>query len=622
MCGFLGEFSNSLIDKSIFKNFLSLSNHRGPDAQSIWSDNKYCRLGFNRLAILDLSSNGMQPLKSPSERYVFVFNGEIYNYKALQKKYSIPSAKLRSGADSEIIAQLLDRISFQSIVNELNGMFAIAVYDTLQHSITLVRDFSGIKPLFYGIDSVNKTVVFASQFDQVFRHPNFFNSLSISHSGLYDFLALGYMQAPNTIFENIYQVEPGEIIHITSEFTIEKKHYQRWSCTSKLLSRPETSAATLKQLDQLLSETVADQLVADVPVGLFLSGGIDSPLIASYVCNHKSDITAYTISVSDPQLNESKLASEYAKKLNIKHVVAHFTEAELLNLLEDHFKKIGEPLGDYSTLPTYLITKIARQDNAVMLSGDGGDELFWGYPRFYYYADHLKWFFYPSWIRKPSSKILRKIGITNPSYAVSVVDELGDWILDMQSHNKPHFLSSIINSDFTFETQNLYNLNGQIKNNIDLLHWLRWNEFYAHLQRVLSKVDRMSMANSLEVRVPFLDKRIVDFAWTIFPEPYKTNKEPKWILKELLAQKVGWKNIDREKRGFTVPIKSWLLGPLKNDVFDAVIYSEIFGDGIVNATAIKKYVLDFYEQKSHINEWGVWIIYTLQKWAKINGFVN
>lgn len=622
MCGFLGEFSNNLNENSTFQRLLSLSQHRGPDAQAIWSDNKRCYLGFNRLAILDLSINGMQPLKSPSGRYVFVFNGEIYNYKNLQLRYSISSSELRSGADSEIIAHLLDRIPFQTIVNELNGMFAIAVYDTLQHSITLVRDFSGIKPLFYGVDSVNKTVVFASQFDQVFRHPNFFNSLSISHSGLYDFLALGYMQAPNTIFENIYQVQPGEIIHFTSNFTIEKKRYQHWSYTSKNLTRPETSVTTLRELDQLLSNTTADQLVADVPVGLFLSGGIDSPLIASYARYHKSDITAYTISVSNPQLNEAQLAGAYAKKLNIKHEVVHFSENELLNSIEDHFQRISEPLGDYSSLPTYLITKIARQSSTVMLSGDGGDELFWGYPRFYYYADHLKWFFYPSWFRKPVSKLVRRIGLSNPSYAVSAVNQIGDWILDMQSHNKLRTLATFFDAGYTTETRNLYHLNGQIENEIDLLHWLRWNEFYAHLQRVLAKVDRMSMANSLEVRVPFLDKRIVEFAWTIYPEPVKTNKEPKWILKKLLAQKVGWDNIDKEKRGFTVPVRSWLLGPLKNDVFDSVIHCEIFGDGILNATAIRRFISDFYDQKNHINEWGVWIIYAFQKWAKMNGFVK
>lgn len=212
MCGFFGEFTNILSSKEDFKNLLDLSNHRGPDQQDVWKDD-ICQLGFNRLSILDLSENGKQPLASPSGKFILVFNGEVYNYKELQRKYAILDSELRSQSDTEILAHLIEKIQIHEFASELNGMFAISVYDIENKKIHLIRDFAGIKPCYYGLNE--KGFVFASQFDQVFKHP-FFKSKQLRPEIMKEFLGLGYMHAPNTVFENIFQVEAG--FYVTYDF--------------------------------------------------------------------------------------------------------------------------------------------------------------------------------------------------------------------------------------------------------------------------------------------------------------------------------------------------------------------------------------------------------------------
>ncbi|HMC02063.1 MAG TPA: hypothetical protein VKN14_13585, partial [Flavobacteriaceae bacterium] len=227
MCGFLGEVTPKLLEKAHFKSLLDLSVHRGPDQQGFWKDTD-CQMGFNRLSILDLSENGKQPMLSPKGEFVMVFNGEIYNYKALQKKYQISDSELRSTSDSEILSHLIEKVSLDVFAKELNGMFAIAIWNIKYRKLYLIRDFSGIKPLYYGLHT--EGIVFASQFNQVFKHP-FFKSKKLRPDIMKEFFGLGYMHAPNTVFEHIYQVEPGQYLvwdHETKTIT-ERKTYFDWN---------------------------------------------------------------------------------------------------------------------------------------------------------------------------------------------------------------------------------------------------------------------------------------------------------------------------------------------------------------------------------------------------------
>jgi asparagine synthase (glutamine-hydrolysing) len=294
MCGFLAEygFNNSgLSEPSVFANLLALSKHRGPDSTEVSRQDNF-QLGFNRLSILDLSENGNQPKTSPSKRFHVVFNGEIYNYKTLAKTYELKN--LMSTSDSEVLVHLLDKIGVEAAIKALNGMFAIAIVDTKINSLYLTRDFAGIKPLFYGLNTGG--MVAASQFDQVFKHPRFVKTLALRPEIVKEYFGFGYMQAPNTIYENIFQVNPGELVVVNASGEIEKKDIIKFS--KQFLESSETP-----DFKSVVNQAVNRQLVSDVSVATFLSGGIDSPLIAAYAKSNKPDIEAFTLEVDHPGLN-------------------------------------------------------------------------------------------------------------------------------------------------------------------------------------------------------------------------------------------------------------------------------------------------------------------------------
>jgi asparagine synthase (glutamine-hydrolysing) len=606
MCGFLGEISTQLIQRDSFQKLLDLSTHRGPDQQGFWKDG-VCQLGFNRLAILDLSENGKQPLLSPSGKFAMVFNGEVYNYIALQTKYNIEDDSLRSGSDSEILVHLIEKVSVEEFAKELNGMFAIAIYDLANKEVHLIRDYAGIKPLFYGTHQ--NGLVFGSQFDQIFQHPAFENK-KLRPEIMKEYFGIGYMQAPNTVFENIYQVEPGLIISydFSKNKIISKIKYFNWE-TSEILK--ETAPKTVDFLNKTLSKVVKSQLNADVPVATFLSGGIDSPLVAAFAKQTKSDIKAYTFGIDNKEYNESQIASQIASQIDLSHKIETINEKELLQIIEAHFNYFSEPFGDESSIPTFLITKNAKQFATVMLSGDGGDEVFWGYPRFIRSLNHLYWFKIPLMIRKMIAPFYRKI-FKNTSSAIDIFNNFEDWILYKQIHFSK--LDKLVpKTNFSNELLAIYKFKKPLNKKNSLLY-LKENEFYAHLQKVLRKVDLMSMANSLEVRVPFLDKQIIEFSNTIIPEYGIKHKTPKLILRQLLNQFVDKKITNLPKKGFSIPIDNWLKNDLKNDVVETILKKPFYGNELIESAILNEILDDFYN-KNKGNSLGIWHLYTWQKWA-------
>ena len=496
MCGFLGEFSfknSDLINREKFDSLLQLSKHRGPDNTSVVRDG-YFQLGFNRLAILDVSAKGNQPKQSPSKRYVVVFNGEIYNYKELQEKYQLKN--LQSTSDTEVLIHLLDKCGVEETVNMLNGMYSIAIVDTLNKTVSLARDFAGIKPLFYG--KSKKGIVFASQFDQIFKHSWHYSSLKLRPEIMKEYFGFGFMNAPNTIYQNIFQVEPGELLQFSEHGNLIKKLHLKFSKdTSKIIEKKSE-----KTYNAVLKKAVSKQLISDVPLASFLSGGIDSPLITAVAKETKKDIEAFTFGIDNVKYDESKKAIAYAKHLKIEHTLVNVNENEIVSNIDEHFQYLSEPFGDYSSVPTYLITKKARKSHTVMLSGDGGDELFFGYPRMLDVLNKRHWFSIPFIIRKPLIMILNKLSIIN-TWAPYSYRTLEEWIKAKQLHIFPELLDSFFEKDvFSIEIDKLFEMPKK-QSKHQLLHWLRWNEFYGHMQRVLIKVDRMSMGNSLEVRVHY-----------------------------------------------------------------------------------------------------------------------
>lgn len=604
MCGFLGEYiynPTNLLSSGKFEKLLLLSKYRGPDNTAVLKQNNY-QLGFNRLAILDISNAGNQPMESLSGKYHIVFNGEIYNYKELITNYNL--SNLKSTSDSEVISRLLDKIGVKKTITVLNGMFAIAIVDTKLKQLFLARDFAGIKPLFYGINK--EGVVFASQFNQIFKHSLFESNLKLRPEIMKEYFGLGYMQAPNTIYENMYQVLPGELIQINLKEELKKTIICDFSKVN--IANPSS-----KSYLSVLKNVIKRQLVSDVPLATFISGGIDSPLISAVAKELQPNIKGYTIGVANKKIDESKKASEYGTALNLNHTIENISETDILENIDKHFNYIPEPFGDYSSIPTYLITKITSKNQKVMLSGDGGDELFFGYPRMLDVLNH-KWLFkIPFSIRKPIVKVLYKLKLVN-SMGSFYYKNIKDWVLAKQLHIFSDKLDQMFpKCEFSNELLNYYTVDNK-KDSKSLLHWLRWNEFYTHLQRVLVKVDRTSMGNSLEVRVPFLDKESIEFAWKLKVPSLKRNNDLKKELKISLAKFIPKKIIEEKKKGFSVPMYTWLHNELKEDVIKLVFNTPFYGEDFINVEEVKKYVYDFYS-KEHSSEWGVWHIYAWQKWA-------
>lgn len=612
MCGFIGEISKQLIEKEVFQQLLDYSIKRGPDQQGMWND-QFCQLGFNRLSIVDLSENAKQPLLSPSNKFAMVFNGEVYNYKELKSKFDINDADLRSSSDTEVLAHLIEKIPIDQFAKELNGMFSIVIWNLEEKLAYLIRDFAGIKPLFYGLHS--NGIVFASQFNQVFKHPAF-NSKELRPEMMKEFFGLGYMHAPNTVFKNIFQVEPGYVLTYNFEKNeiVSNREYYKWETSSNF---DEMSEETTTVFSDVFKQTIQSQMQADVPVASFLSSGVDSTLITGFAKKIKNDLVAFTFGVDDPNLNEVAIAELYANELQVSHVVENCDTSELLAIVDSHFKEMPEPFGDHSSIPTYLITKRAKQYATVMLSGDGGDELFWGYPRFIKPVQQGYFFKIPLKIRKILIPLFRKFN-KELSSALEVVDSLSNWTLNKQIQFD-QLDAMFPNHKLSKELFETYRYTESISKNNTLLY-LKKNEFYGHLQRVLKKVDLMSMSNSLEVRVPFLDKRIIDFSNKIEPELGIKHTIPKYILKKELANLIDLEKINLIKKGFSVPYDKWLKNELKDDFIQILLKSKIYGEEFINKQVLESMIHDFYEG-NNISPWGLWHFYSWQKWAINNKLV-
>jgi asparagine synthase (glutamine-hydrolysing) len=607
MCRLFGNITSnaSKIYSKDFKVLTLISKRGGPDSTEFYEDD-IAQFGFNRLAIIDTSAKGQQPIISPSGRKVLMLNGEIYNFQYLIRKYQLKG--LRSGSDAEVVAHLIDFISFEHLLKELDGMFAISVWDRENKELYLARDFAGIKPLFYA--TLPNGFIFGSQFDQILKHP-WVRPFSWSETGLREFLQFGYMQAPNTLARNVFQLNAGEYLvyrHYNNSFNTYR--YSNYFNSEKA-SESETSDSAYHKVHHAIKKSVEDQLVADVPLGVFLSGGIDSALVASCASKHRPDIETLTIGFNDPLYDESSKASEYAEILNVKNTNIVLSDSELLNIFDEHNQHMSEPLADYSSLPTYLVSKVAAQNFKVMLSGDGGDELFWGYPRFRTFANSSAYYRIPgSNMRRAVRKVMKAAGKDITGFLHE--DNLGQANRHFHSYlNENDLLRMMPNSKLSESLVEGYSFNEYSKRNT--LLYLRKNEFYFHLQKILVKVDRASMANSLEVRVPLLSKLMLETAQEIRPELSQTQFELKYLLKKVLSDSIPLKIIEKKKKGFTPPMRVWSRGVLIDEISDTIRGRINFNGNNAIQTELISYT-DKYMRREHDNLEGIWTFYTLCKW--------
>ncbi len=604
MCRLFGNVGNFNIEQSLFKKLTLISKKGGPDSTEYFQDNEV-QFGFNRLAILDTTSNGNQPFTSENQRYTLMLNGEVYNYLELKNRYNLHYVK--SGSDAEVVLHLIEKISFPEALEKLNGMFAICCWDSWEKKLYLARDFAGIKPLFYS--STSQGMVFGSQFNQILEHP-WCKNWEMSDVGLSEYLQFGYMLPPHTIANHVFQLNVGEYL----VYSLDSKSFTTHLYKEFFQKTGDISDEKPSNLGSVIEEAVKSQMVSDVPLGVFLSGGIDSTLVAAKALKYNPNISAVTIGFEDAKYDESPKAIEYAKHLGItNHQVVKFDNQQLLGIYEDHFEDMTEPIADYSSLPTYLVSRIARKTNTVMLSGDGGDELFWGYPRFLTFTNSVPYFQIPGkFPRKLTKKILKSLGKDITGFLGE--SNLGEANMAFQSYLDPEIIHELTsNYHISKHTLNGYCFDSTSKR--EALNYLRRNEFYFHLQKILVKVDRMSMANSLEVRVPLLDKLVIEASESFCSSLGSKHRILKKLLKEELFSYLPKYLLEKQKRGFTPPLLEWSKNQLKDEILD-VIYSD--SQKLQLNKKAKEKILKNYFEDGKVSIESLWTIFTLMKWLKIH----
>ena len=465
MCGLLGEFGKIQSPKSEFDSLLKLSENRGSDMIGYYNNLKekkdetpFLQFGFNRLSILDFTNNANQPIISKSNKYVVMCNGEITNYIQLKREMGLKTKDLRSSSDTEILSHAFDYYGIKETINRINGMYAIVVYDLINHNIFLIRDPAGIKPLYFAQTKFGW--IFASQYNQIFKHLWFKSNIQVNVESLTDYIRLGYVPAPSALFEKSWMLEPGSFVKINSELNANMQRYHLLDENCKYI---ETNQSTLKKLSHILDNTFIDYVHSDAPIGSFLSGGVDSPIVNAVLSKLGYKMKAFTISTEYLGINEAENAKKISKYLGLDHEIKILESENIKSIIDDHFSAFSEPFSDYSSIPTFLLCREASKNYKVLLSGDGGDELFWGYTRFLSILDYRNWFKYPKQLRLIWGGILRRLG--NKVSSCIEYETIEDWVFDRQS---PLWLSQLKkllpDASHSFTTKKLYSIPEVSKN--------------------------------------------------------------------------------------------------------------------------------------------------------------
>lgn len=603
MCGIAGAVNYSEI-----KNKHAIMQHRGPDSFGVWEDNNICLL-HRRLAILDLSEAGHQPMEF--ENLVISFNGEIYNFKEIRAELIKVGYHFHSETDTEVILKAYHHWGNDS-VKKLNGMFAFCIYNRDTRKIFIARDQIGIKPLYYGIS--NNTFVFGSEL-KIF--PDFMK-LEKDESALIKFLVLSYIPAPYTAYRRIKKLEPGHILEYHEGKICIKQYWSHNNTSTHTQSfKIETYDDALKLTEEKLRHSVEQQMVADVPVGSFLSGGVDSSLITA-LAQQCSDKPIQTFSMGFPvkELDESLYAQEVAKHLKTDHTTLLFTHHELLELLPEYDFYFDEPFGDTASLPLSILCKKAKEAGiTVALSGDGGDEFFLGYERYDFAPKYSKLFSKnPKIFRGLLSSLMDLSGIDRAEKMAKAVKypTVINFYQLLYTCIKPWDISQAVSQDVLIKEFGKKNIN--IADILDLKDLnlqsagdlAKLDILYNLPDDMLVKADRASMRFSLEMRVPIIDRNIMELSAAI-PERFHLLNGKKSILKDILYQYVPKVLIDRPKRGFTVPVAHWFRNELKGEL-------ENLTDGLpyfINKEFVSKIVKEHINGRNH--SYTIWNLMRIKK---------
>ncbi|RCU45157.1 asparagine synthase (glutamine-hydrolyzing) [Corallincola holothuriorum] len=582
IAGFIDPSATRVSAESTIKQMVGRLHHRGPDSAGHWfSEHSGVVLGHARLAVVELSPLGAQPMLSSCGQYSLVFNGEIYNFQELRQELEGVGVNFIGHSDTEVLLNGFIRWGFEQTLKKTVGMFALALYDQMEGRLKLARDRFGEKPLYYGVQQ--GVFLFASELSSIRTTP-YFNA-PICEQALAEYLVYTRVNAPRSIFRDIYKLNPGHWLSVdvgTSDQQPTKHCY--WDVhqvAHEARKRPAASRQeAIANVDSLLLQSVKQQMVADVPLGAFLSGGIDSSLVVAAMQSVSTKPTkTFSIGFHEPDFNEAEHAAKVANHLGCEHTELYVTAEDALALVPRMAQVYDEPFADSSQLPTFLVSQMARKHVTVTLSGDGGDELFGGYSRYETLAN--RW------------RSINKI----PPYARTILASLLGGAAAVTGSNKfdvrkqwlqmPNLIT--LYEESVYPKQMLSLMENPVALSPALTHLpLDESAMLLHdidsymVEDILVKVDRAAMANSLEGRIPLLDHRLAEYAFSI---PYQMNQADgvgKQVLRQLLYRYVPQDLVDRPKRGFAVPVAKWLRGPLR-EWAEALIHSP---DAHLNQTRV------------------------------------
>ncbi len=645
MCGIAGFVSAKELGKTEAQQAISAMNdairHRGPDADGHWlSGDRLTAMGQRRLAIVDLTPTGAQPMTSRSGRYTIVFNGEIYGFLDLRRELEAKGVVFRGSSDTEVLLETIDQIGLEPALARCGGMFAFAVHDGARNEVSFARDRLGKKPLYIGRS--RGLLVFGSELKALRAHPSF-QPDSIDAAAINHYTRLHYIPAPYTCYSNVIMLPPASCLTLNSHrlpatrsdlLSLVRTYWNQVDMVSRARANVFSSEdEALHELESMLRTSVAERLVADVRVGAFLSGGVDSSLVTS-IMQEVSDkpVKTFTIRFGEAKFNEADIAAQTARHLGTEHTELTATPNLALELVESLADVYDEPFADASQIPTIAVSKMAREHVTVALSGDGGDEFFAGYKRY------------------PQMLAMNRLAQRLPPMALPLIEACSVPLLDASLKIARPLLPKSMQQDLSadrlkklapllrekdFVARYLHFMSewpdptaalqvpggavnspypSQVPEGLSDLERMMYIDMMVYLPHdVLVKVDRASMAFGLEMRAPLLDYRLAELAWRMPASMRLVNGTGKIALRRLLGKRLPPEITNQPKRGFSVPINEWLRGPLKQWANDLLSEASVRKSGTYNTQAVQK---RWTEHQSGSRNWGssLWTILMFQTW--------
>jgi asparagine synthase (glutamine-hydrolysing) len=634
VCGILGLWSKKKGNLEFIQQSLLQLRHRGPDDQQFWFDGSNgVALGHTRLSILDLSEAGRQPMLSDDKRYALVFNGEIYNHRDLRTELEFSGLNpcWRGESDTETLLAAITLWGLEKTLHKLNGMYAFALWDRAELRLSIARDRIGEKPVYYG--RCGDSFVFASELKGLRGAPGWVPE--VDRSALARYMRYNHVPTPHSIFKGVYKLAPGHYVTVEKHGESISEQICYWSLEC-YAGEPSSSGGSVETdcnaLDALLGDSVRLRMTSDVPVGAFLSGGYDSTMVVAQMqARSMTPIKTFTVGIHHPEYDEAPYAAAIAKHLGTEHTGLYISQVDCMDVIPSLPRIYDEPFADSSQIPTLLVSRLARKSVSVVLGGDGGDELFGGYNRHTYGAKLWSILnLMPPKLRNAVFSATQEKSIafaTNLLRCIPALSDIPDLsgkltkiLGSMRSDSLNTFYDSLktiwaepnlVIGESRNEIIKLSDRATEIKDVATIMMMLDLKTYLP--DDILTKLDRASMAVSLEARSPLLDHRLVQFAQSLPINLKIRGTHGKWIFRQVLHRYVPQKLVDRPKHGFGLPLGDWLRGPLRDWAESSLSESRLIDDGFFNPELVRRTWLAHKNKEGNF-EHKIWCVLMFQSW--------